>query len=124
MTNRPDKQSGLMIVDDDDGLCRSLSRIVRLHATALVATTVDEAEEHLSVNAVTHLICDYNLGDGVPRGTDLIVEWRKKHPTIRTAILCTGTSATEFVLPAEVDILLPKPVSIDELVSALRTGNS
>lgn len=65
---------------------------------------------------MTALLCDHNLGDGLPTGAELIPRWRAQYPGIARAMLFTGSVREEIDLPPEVDQLLSKPVSVAELL--------
>jgi DNA-binding NarL/FixJ family response regulator len=68
---------------------------------------------------VTHLICDYWLGHNEPQGLELISVWRKKYPTIRRAILYTGTDLSDITLPLSVDRILSKTELPSLLIDAI-----
>ncbi len=73
-------------------------------------------EEH----PVTHLLCDRELGRGLPYGEALVREWRERYPSIRRALLVTGTAVAAGRGLEGVDCVLPKPVEMGAIVGELR----
>ncbi len=118
--NTNEKRGVALVVDDKILVTKAVARVLgRRFETVLTANTPQEAELHLSSNHVTHLLCDFILGDGVPTGAELIPRWRTAYPGIVRAVLFTGSVLTKIVVPPEADALLSKPMSTDELFTAL-----
>ncbi len=117
--NTNEKYGVALVVDDQVLITKAVARVLgRRFETVLTANTPQEAELHLSTHHVTHLLCDFFLGEGVPTGTELIPRWRAAHPGIVRAILFTGSVLTKIVVPPEVDMLLSKPLGAAELFAA------
>lgn len=89
----------------------------RLGVRVLVARDAGTAEGHLKTSAVTHVICDYDLGAGQPRGTDLMRRWRAAHGSIVKACLYTGSG--QMAVPPEVDCVFHKPADPEAMMTAL-----
>ncbi len=60
------------------------------------------------------------LGRGLPYGEALVREWRERYPSIRRALLVTGTAVAAGRGLEGVDCVLPKPVEMGEIVGELR----
>ena len=110
-----------LAVDDSEAILKSLERILARRFDEMhTATTPAEAEEILAAHPVTHLICDFRLGDDLPVGTELITDWCGRYPGIERAVIVSGSLRKEIVAPVEVDQVLGKPVSLPELMAALK----
>ena len=110
----------LLIVDDDPRLCRALSRSLACSVDTLrAASTPEEAHHWLAKEAITHLICDHNLGDGVPKGEALVEKWRREHRSIERAVLYTGAHLDKSNKPSCIDAIVFKTASIDDLMQSL-----
>jgi len=108
-----------LVVDDDPTVAGVAARVLgMLFDQVIVASTPAEAEILLGSHRVTHLLCDYDLGQSQPTGAELIPQWRAAYPYIAQAVLFSGSQAEEIDLPAEVDRLLGKPATMDELLGA------
>jgi DNA-binding NtrC family response regulator len=110
-----------LLVDDHEGVLRSVSRALEGHFhLVLTATNQEEAEKHLESNRVTHVVCDYDLGEGQPRGTTLLSNWRGQYPGIQRALILTGTQPSTLPpAPIGVDEVLDKMCSREVLLSKL-----
>jgi DNA-binding NarL/FixJ family response regulator len=110
----------LLIVDDEELICRGLLRQFRGRFDRVYfATHPGDAERILADIEVTDLICDYNLGENVPPGTELLHEWRRAYPNIRRAVIFSGTDLSCVSIPRTVDSAVSKTASIDVLFAAL-----
>jgi CheY-like chemotaxis protein len=116
----PEKTT-LLVVDDEELICRVLLRDFKNRFDkVLFATRLEEAERILESGEVTDLVCDYNLGEAVPRGTELLEKWRKAYPQIERAVIYTGTD-TSKITPAEwIDSTVSKDMPLHCLLSALQ----
>ena len=114
------KPRRLLIVDDDPRLCRILSRRLESSFDALhAASTLKEANRRLNTEAITHLICDHHLGEGVPKGTDLVARWRQKHRSIERAVLFTDEQPYDITAPTGLDAIVYKTTDFYALMNAL-----
>ena len=89
--------------------------------TVLTAGTPDEAEEIFEENDVTQIISDYDLGPEYPNGIELIVDWRKRYPSIRRVLLLTGTHLADADIPPEVEHYFAKGVDPKVLIRELKS---
>jgi ActR/RegA family two-component response regulator len=118
MTN--DDGKTLLIVDDDPGVVRALTRSMGRHfGEVLSAASSRGAASILSEKNVTHVICDQKLGDKEPLGLDLVPLWRKDHPAIERAIVMTGLDASTFDAHPAVDAIVSKLTSTGDLARLL-----
>ena len=108
----------LLIVDDLPEVGSSSRRLFKHSFDAVHCATTPERAETVLTTAeprVTHLLCDFNLGDGVPNGMQLIQAWRALYPELQLAALYSAADIDD--LPAEkgVDKVFRKPVGIAEV---------
>ena len=124
-SNRPpaddlERRRILLIVDDDPRICRALSRrLLSSFDTLRTACTQREAESWLGRERISHLICDYDLGKGVPKGTELALRWRREYPSIERAVLFTGACPDEAVGTFGIDAVICKTADFFELMASL-----
>ena len=112
----------LLIVDDDPRICRMLSRRLESSFDGFhTAGTPADAERKLKEESITHLICDFNLGEEAPNGTDLIAKWRSQYPSIERAVLFTSAPLNDKIKPAGVDALIHKTTDFNQLMEALNS---
>lgn len=110
----------VLILDDDARVGKSVARILLCgFDRVFTATTPSQAEALLGSNRVTHLVFDCDLGEGQPKGTDLVSRWRNEYPAIERAVIVTGSRLSEIDPPPEVDVVLSKPAARVELFAAL-----
>ena len=58
------RRDTLLVVDDEPGICRNMARLLGgCFDCVHTATSQSEAERVLREERITHLICDYNLGE-------------------------------------------------------------
>ena len=120
--SRDEKPRVLLIVDDDPRICRMLSRRLESSFDGFhTAGTPADAEFKLKEESITHLICDFNLGEEAPKGTELIVKWRSLYPSIERAVLFASTHLDDKVKPAGVDTLIHKTTDFNQLMEALNS---
>jgi len=113
------KQATILLVDDHERTVISVARgLGRIFSNVRTATTPEQAEAILLVEPVGFILCDHNLGKGVPTGCDLIPGWRSRFPSIRRAVLFSGSQPELIKLPPAVDRFLAKPASLDEIAEA------
>ena len=109
----------LLIVDDEELVCRGILRsFKRCFDEVYFATHPEDAERILKQTAVTNLVCDYHLGEGVPRGTELMERWRRAYPQIRKAVLYSGADLST-VTSSCVDSKISKSLPIHSLFHAV-----
>ena len=112
------RRDTLLVVDDEAGICRHMARLLRgCFDCVHTATSQSDAERVLREERITHLICDYNLGQNVPSGAELISEWRGRFPSIGRAVLFTGSSKSEISILPGVDRVFFKPMDLPELIA-------
>ena len=121
MTTSTHTPRTLLLVDDEAEICKQLRRSLgnefdRIHT----AGTASQADEILSSNTVTHLVCDLYLGNGQPLGDELIRRWRRRWPTIQYAALFTGSRYEKGHSYEKVDHIFIKPQGFDALVALMR----
>ena len=110
----------LLIVDDDARLCRALSRRLESSFSALhTASTLEDADRWLTDERITHLICGQNLGEQVPKGTELVARWRREHPSIKRVVLFTGDHMNDAVDRTGLDAIICKTTDFGVLTTAL-----
>ncbi len=110
----------LLIVDDEELICRGLLRQFRGRFDRVyTATHPCDAERILAEVPVTDLICDYNLGETVPYGTDLLIKWRRDYPQIRRAVIFSGADLSRVSMEKSVDAAISKSAPPEDLVAAL-----
>jgi DNA-binding response OmpR family regulator len=120
--SRDGKPRVLLIVDDDPRLCRMLSRRLESSFDELhTANTPADTERKLQKESVTYLICDFNLGEGSPQGTDLIAKWRSQYPSTERAVLFASTYLDDKIKPVGVDALIYKTTDFKQLMEALNS---
>ena len=118
-----DKQKEiLLIVDDDPQVRKMLMRLFKHHFdAAFTAATPADAERILQENKVTHILSDYDLGEENPRGTELIIEWRRRYPLIQRVLLLSGSKLSISKIPDEVDRFIEKGSEPREILEALKS---
>ncbi|MCP4599821.1 MAG: response regulator [Proteobacteria bacterium] len=111
----------LLVVEDNGQVSKMLKNLLgQEFDVVLVADSPAVAELLLGDHTVTHLLCDRELGPGLPYGEALIREWRERYPSIRRALLVTGTAVAPCRLLDGIDCVLPKPVKIVRIVAELQ----
>ncbi len=101
-------------------VCRGISRGFRHDFEQVCfATHPDEAERILAEEEVTDLICDYDLGESLPTGTELMERWRKAFPQIQKAVLYSGADLSKITLSWWIDFKISKSCPIADLYRAV-----
>lgn len=110
----------LLIVDDEELVCRGILRTFkRTFDDVQFAIHPDEAERILKRGEVTHLVCDYHLGETLPNGVEWMERWRKAYPKIQRAVLYSGADLSEISPSRWVDFKISKSHPIRLLVNAV-----
>jgi CheY-like chemotaxis protein len=110
----------LLIVDDEDAVCRALARVLgRNFDRIATATASREAVALLKQVNVTHLLCDYWLGPGEPPGAELAAQWRRTYRSILRVVILSGDDMSSRNLPKGIDANLSKSADKTELLEAL-----
>ncbi len=115
------ERSAVLVVDDDDGVRKSISRFLELEGyTVLSAATLAEARELLASREVLVVLSDITMQNG-DNGLDLLAEVRERRPDL-DVLLMTGNSdlasAIEALKRGAYDYLR-KPFAFDALRAAL-----
>jgi CheY-like chemotaxis protein len=114
------QKTTLLIVDDEELVCRGILRNFRhCFDQIFFATHPDDAERILQQAEVTNLVCDYYLGDSVPRGTELMIKWRKSYPRIKKAVLYTGADLSRIIPEMGIDSSISKSLPLSCLYKAV-----
>lgn len=114
----------ILIIDDDTAVVDATRMLLETEGfDVLTADCRDEAILRLNGRTPNLLISDYHLKEH-GTGLDIIRAVRNRFEAAVPAILVTGD--TSSAVPAAADMehvtFLTKPVNIDELLSAIRTG--
>ena len=122
-TTPPTSRIRLMHIEDDPGIAKSMALLLRLEGYEVIsASSRDEALQHVTVHGVRPdlILCDFQLPMGFT-GVEIVAEiaaiLKGKPPTI----MLTGDIANEHVERARAvaDRIMPKPVDINQLLSAI-----
>lgn len=109
-----------LVVDDDEGLCRSLSMALQRQGyTATCANSIQQALEVLGKEDLDLVLLDFELGDG--NAFELLDAVRGMHP-LPFVVAMSGKvdPPNAFRLrDAGVRVFLPKPIELDDLRKAL-----
>jgi DNA-binding response OmpR family regulator len=112
----------ILVVDDDAGLLKLITRVLRDEAYAVdTASTGEEARTLALVNDYDGIVLDLQLGDR--HGFEILQELRRsgRHTPV---LLYSGLADTETIvrgLDAGADDYVVKPVSNEELRARVRT---
>ena len=112
----------ILVVDDDAGLLKLITRVLRDEAYAVdTASTGEEARTLALVNDYDGIVLDLQLGDR--HGFEILQELRRsgRHTPV---LLYSGQADTETIvrgLDAGADDYVVKPVSNEELRARVRT---
>ena len=109
----------LVVDDDEDNAVVLQVALERAGFDVTVARSMQDASALLTTRAVDVLVTDFSLGDG--DAVELITTLGARRP--RVAVLVTGYGSPEDRArsrAAGFDAHLLKPVSLDELVRAIR----
>ena len=110
----------LLIVDDEELVCRGILRNFKHRFDQVFfATDPNEAEKILQRGEVTSLVCDYHLGESMPKGTELLAKWRRSYPHIKKAVLYSGTDLSKIVWSYGIDSKISKSLPLSCLYKAV-----
>lgn len=110
----------LLLVDDDAGLRRMLTRqLERKGFEVIQGGSLREAYELAADHAPDYAVVDLNLGDG--HGMELVEGLRDIRRPMRIVVLTGYDSIASSILAAKAGAAayLPKPANIDELTGVL-----
>lgn len=113
----------VLVVDDDEGLLRSLQRALSRHVIAATVTTPAAARKAVAVQRFDAIVVDYALGDG-SSGIELLRELKLAAPGARL-LLMTGYASTQITVAAiraGADDVRPKPVMPKALLRWIELG--
>ncbi len=110
----------LLIVDDSEKVRTTLRRLLSsAFDEVFLSANPNEAEQLLGQHDISHILCDYDLGKDMPKGTELVIEWRRQYPEIGRAVILTGSDISQIDVPPEVDAIFSKTMSPRDLLAAL-----
>ncbi len=113
-------QKVVLLVDDDEQIRRSLERFLTPQFDIVfTASTPEEAQAILEREPVTSLICDLDLGPGLPNGLELLSRWRKEFPNIKRAVILSGSRIPAGASLESVDMVISKGADLSVLIAAL-----
>jgi two-component system, OmpR family, phosphate regulon response regulator PhoB len=110
-----------VLVVDDDAALRMLCRVnLELDGYDVVeAASVDEAADRVAENDVDVVLLDIRMGEGLGTGLTLLDRLPEgKRPAI--ALLTGSVDLSRFEQPLDVDAIISKPFSLDELATVVR----
>lgn len=114
--NRNLDKATILIIDDDKGMCKTLSRIFELDGySILTANNASEGVSYIKEGAFNIALLDIRLPD--TNGVELLEILKKKDPDI-SVIMMTAYASTENAIKAlnkGADAFVTKPFDIEEL---------
>ena len=117
MENKP----GVLIVDDDEGMCRTLNLLLQWKGYHLATAGTGEAALALARQRFFNVaLVDIRLPDMT--GTDLLAQLKKLHPDLEV-LLITGYATLDSAMQAVAEgayHYLSKPLNVDVLLTAIR----
>ncbi|MCP4605500.1 MAG: response regulator [Proteobacteria bacterium] len=118
------KEKVLLIVDKNDLVRRMIyNEFSCTFDQVFSAEDFIQAESMLENNVITHVICGQIFDENDLTGSDIIPQWRWLYPSIRRAVILSGTSIDEIQLSYGVDSIIPKPSRISAIIDALEDEN-
>jgi len=118
-TNEP-RATLALLVDDHELVRRTMARaLTKYFPEVLTAANQTEAEQMLEHREVTHVICDWNLGENHPKGNELVPLWRDRWPSISRAVIFTGTAPEDIATAPAIDGIVDKADGLEALLEAL-----
>ncbi len=112
----------LLVVDDCDEVARGLCRCLRPFFDVVHSAPDANGAEGLlrrSNPAVTHLLCSYILRDSSRSGRELVIAWRKAHPSITCVAVLAGSESCDASPSDGVDRVFGAPLDIEGLMQFL-----
>jgi DNA-binding NtrC family response regulator len=117
-----DQRPSVLLVDDEELVLSSVSRLLRREFDVVTAMSVEDAIARTSVMKFDAVVTDHWLGAG-GNGLDLLGHVREHCPqTLR--VLVTGTSDEKFAEDREsglIQVFLEKPFVAQDLIAVLQT---
>ncbi|MBC8446130.1 MAG: response regulator, partial [Chloroflexi bacterium] len=117
MENKP----AVLIVDDDEGMCRTLNLLLQWKGYQLATAGTGEAALALARQRFFNVaLVDIRLPDMT--GTDLLAQLKKLHPDLEV-LLITGYATLDSAMHAVAEgayHYLSKPLNVDVLLAAIR----
>jgi CheY-like chemotaxis protein len=111
----------ILVIDDEHLVARMLGRVLKKFATHIyLASSPSEARFVLQNHPVNFIICDYNLGAGVPSGVELITALRKEFSGVTHAVIFSGEDRDTIPPSAAADAVLQKNTDLDHLCDLIR----
>jgi DNA-binding response OmpR family regulator len=120
-TGRPAPRKRLLFVDDEPGIRATLPLILRRYGFEVtVASSVEEALEHIEKKNFDLLLCDLNIETACD-GYDVVRAMRQMNPECATIVLTAypGVDSAIEGIHLEIDDYVIKPSKADELVALL-----
>ena len=115
------RPASVLVVDDDEVVCRTLKRILRRCADVVyTASNKAEALSILDEHLVSILVCDFNLGENEPKGTTLTEQLRHLYPSIYHAVIFTGEGLQCIPRSTSVDTVMRKGKDEARLCAVIR----
>ena len=104
----------LLIVDDRADLLRVFGSLFEgSFGNVLLAPTPLNAIEHIRAASPPFMLCDHDLGAGVPNGCEVVRWLRTVYPCLRRVALMTGGSGVPLVADwGGADIVFAKPFDV------------
>ena len=113
-----DSPSHTVLVVDDDAAIRFLCRVnLELDGWAVLeAAAIQQARETMAATPVDIVLLDVHVG--VDSGLDFIAELRERNPGV-PVVLLTGSVGSPQLDGIDVDAVIPKPFTLDQLTGTL-----
>lgn len=113
-----DSPSHTVLVVDDDAAIRFLCRVnLELDGWAVrEAEAIQQARETMAATPVDIVLLDVHVG--VESGLDFIAELRERNPGV-PVVLLTGSVGSPQLDGIDVDAVIPKPFTLDQLTGTL-----
>ena len=116
-----DNKPAVLIVDDDEGMCRTLNLLLQWKGYHLATAGTGEAALALARQRFFNVaLVDIRLPDMT--GTDLLAQLKKLHPDLEV-LLITGYATLDSAIQALAEgayRYLTKPLNVDVLLAAIR----
>jgi CheY-like chemotaxis protein len=115
---RHDDINVLLVVDDDFLVAQTLSKILRPYFSCIILAKSEMEAKQALEKRITHIICDFDLGDGQRPGNELVNEWRDNY-NLKKAIILTGDNVDDVERYAGIDSVISKPADSQKILDAL-----